>query len=211
MQKAINLQLFANLDEVITANEKAFEGSNVKEQFSSIASKLSELGYDVLLNNKKQAEFVPSSRLSEVVGQRDQFKGKVEDLNATLLKMQKDAGDNQGLKDQLQGLMDQNNSLLKEIEQTKINAEIMLGAKDAINAKDVLAFIDMNNVKVNAKGEVLGVDGEIARIKQEKPYLFATEPDDKKRKGGMDNSGGREESRVGGMNSMIRRAAGKTF
>lgn len=209
----IKLQLFAGIDDVIAANAQAFEGSNVKEQFSTIATKLGELGYDVLLNDKKKAEFVPSSRLSEVVSQRDQFKGKVEELNATLLKMQKDAGDNQQLKDQLQGLMDQNNALLKEIEQTRINAEIMIAAKDAINAKDILAFIDMNNIKVNAKGEVLGVEAEIARLKTEKPYLFNTAAggDDKKKKGGVDTSGGKGEQNKSGMNAMIRKAAGRTF
>lgn len=210
----IKLQLFANIDDVIAANAQAFEGSNIKEQFSTIASKLGELGYDVLLNDKKKAEFVPSSRLSEVVSQRDQFKSKVEELNATLLKMQKDAGDNQQLKDQLQALMDQNNALLKEIETTRINAEIMIAAKDAINPKDILAFIDMNNIKVNAKGEVLGVEAEIARLKAEKPYLFIStegEDKDKKKKGGIDTSGGKGEQLKGGMNAIIRKAAGRTF
>lgn len=217
MQKkrlSIKLQLFANIDDVIASNAQAFEGSNVKEQFSAIASKLGELGYDVLLNDKKKAEFVPSSRLSEVVSQRDQFKGKVEELNATLLKMQKDAGDNQQLKDQLQGLMDQNNALLKEIETTRINAEIMIAAKDAINPKDILAFIDMNNIKVNAKGEVLGVEAEIARLKTEKPYMFAAGAagdDGKKKKGGTDPNGGKGEKQIGGMNAMIRKAAGRSF
>ena len=210
----IKLQLFAGIDDVIAANAQAFEGLDVQEQFSTIQTKLSELGYDVLLNNKKQAEFVPTSRLSEVVGQRDQFKSKVEELNGTLLKMQKDAGDNQQLKDQLQGLMDQNDALIKEIEQTRINAEFMIAAKDAINAKDLLAFVDMNNIKVNAKGEILGIEGEIARLKADKPYMFTSETggDGKKNiKGGTDPSGGKGEKVTGGMNAMIRKAAGRTF
>jgi len=98
---------------------------------------------------------------------------------------------------------------LKELERTKISTEIMLAAKDAINAKDLLVFVDMNNIKTNAKGEVLGVEAEIARIKAEKPYLFANPGDDKKKKGGGDPNGDKSKDVTGGMNAMIRRASGR--
>lgn len=207
-KRKFNLQLFATLDEIIEANADKFEGSNVKEQFETLNGKLTELGFDVLINNKQKAEFVPSSRLGEVVSQRDQFKTKVEELNAQLKGMQDKAGDNQALKDQLQQMMDTNTNLLKDLESTRVNTEIMLSAKDAINAKDLLAFIDYNNIKVNAKGEVLGVEAEITRLKTEKPYLFQS-GDQGKKKAGTDPSGGKEDFKTGGMNAMIRKAAGR--
>ncbi|MCX7924138.1 MAG: phage scaffolding protein [Clostridia bacterium] len=208
--KSINLQLFANLDEIITANTQAFEGSNVKDSFSAIQTKLGELGFDVLINDKKKAEFIPSTRLSEVVSQRDGFKTQVETLNTQLEALKKGAGDNEALKGEYQKLIDQNNNLLKEIETTKINTEIMLAAKDAINAKDLLVFIDMNNIKVNAKGEILGVEAEIERVKKEKPYLFTDPKGGKGGKGGSDTGGDKgDKSHGGGMNAMIRRAAGR--
>lgn len=207
MVKFINLQAFANLDEIITANAQAFEGTTVKDQFSAITSKLGELGIDVLLNDKKKAEYVPSSRLSDVVAQRDNFKTQLENLNNDLESLKKSAGDNGELKTKYESLINQNNALLKELETTKINTEIMLAAKDAINTKDILAFIDMNNIKINTKGEVLGVEAEIARIKAEKPYLFTA--GDTKKKGGADPYGDRGDKNVGGMNAMIRKAAGR--
>jgi molybdopterin converting factor small subunit len=211
LSSKMNLQLFANLDEIITANAQAFEGSNVKDNYAAITTKLGELGYDVLINNKKSAEFVPSSRLSEVVGQRDQFKTKVEELNTQLTTLQKNAGDNAALKAEYQKLIDQNNSLLQDLEQTKINTEIMLAAKDAINAKDLLVFINKDSIKVNSKGEVLGVEAEINRLKTEKPYLFnTTGSNNRGGKGGTDNGGGAGGgSNLGGMNAMIRKAAGR--
>jgi len=208
--KPLALQLFANLDDVIASNSTAFEGTNAKESYTALSTKLGELGFDVLINDKKKSEFIPSTRLGEVVGQRDQFKGKVEELTAELVKLQKGAGDNDALKSQYQSLIDQNNGLLKELEQTRVNAEIMLAAKDAINAKDLLVFINHDAIKINAKGDILGVEGEVARLKSEKPYLFANPSSGNK--GGMDTSGDKgSESKLTGMNAAIRRAAGKTF
>jgi molybdopterin converting factor small subunit len=208
MKTKFNLQLFANLDEVIAANAQAFEGSDVKTQFSTIASKLSELGYDVLLNNKKQQEFVPIPRLHEAIAQREQFKTQVGEANTQLEAMKKAAGDNQALKDQLQSIMDQNTKLLGDIEQARIDAEIMVAAKDALNPKDVLVFMDKSAIKVSSKGEVIGVEAEIARIKKDKPYLFNAAPT-KGSKGGADNGNDKQGSLEGGMNNAIRRAAGR--
>ena len=204
----------ANFDEILSANEKAFEGAgNIKDSFSALSTKLNELGYDVLINHKEKAEFVPANRLGEVVSQRDTFKTQVQDLNKQLESMKKGAEGNEKLQSEIQKLMDQNNGLLKDLEQTKVNTEITLAAKDAINAKDLLAFINFENIKVNAKGEVLGVDSEIARLKTEKPYLFNSgdNKDKNKNKGGMDNKGGKDDNTTVGMNAMIRRAAGKVL
>lgn len=207
----INIQLFSDLDEVIKTNEKAFEGSNIKDQFTAINTKLSELGYDVLINNKKSAEFVPSTRLSEVVGQRDQFKGQVEALNKDLQTLKDAAKGNEALQSQYQGLIDKNNGLLKDLEKANVNMEIVIAAKDAINTKDIFAFINYDNIKLNAKGEVMGVEAEIARIKQEKPYLFTVAGDGKK-KGGLDNKDElNKDKNLGGMNAMIRTAAGRKY
>lgn len=206
--KRINLQLFADLNDIISTNADAFKDVDLEQTFNPIASKLSELGYEVLINNKKQAEFVPTSRLGEVVGQRDTFKQKVEDLNQQLVSLQSKAGDNQALKDDYQNLIDQNNKLLSELEQTRINSEIMINARDAINSKDLLVFINYENIKVNAKGEALGVEAEIARIKSEKPYLFVGEKEQKKF--GADNGGQKDDAaKISGMNAMIRKAAGR--
>ena len=204
--KKVFLQLFASIDEIITANAAQFEGTDIKDQFSKITEKLTSLGYDVLINDKKKAEFVPSSRLSEVVASRDNLKGKVEELNIQLEKLKKGAGDNEQLKLEYQKLIDQNNSLLQELEQTKVNSAIMVAAKDAINVNDLLLFINREAIKLNAKGEVLGVEAEIARLKTEKPYLFNAAGDVKK--GGTDSAEKGGKQGVLNINSRIRRAAG---
>lgn len=204
--RKLMIQLFANWEDVVSQNGEAFTG--LGEHYKSITDKLGELGYDVLINNKKQAEFVPAGRLSEVSGQRDQFKGQVEELNGKLTTMMTEAKGNEALQAQIQQLMDSNGNLLKDLEKTKVNSQLMLAASDAINAQDLLAFVNFDNVKLNAKGEVMGAEAEIARLKTEKPYLFQT-TDPTRRRSGTDPNSDKGGGQGTGINAMIRRAAGR--
>jgi len=198
----------ADFNEVFEGNkDKLTDVADSAEHFTKLSTKLSELGYDVLLNHKEKAEFVPAGRLNDVVGQRDTFKTQVQELNKQMQAMKDAAKGNDELQGNLQKLMDQNQGLLTELENTKVNTELMLAASDAVNPKDVLVFINMENLKVNSKGEVMGIDAEITRIKTEKPYLFKSV--DQKKKGGSDSSGGDGDSGKMNMNFLIRKAAGK--
>lgn len=200
----MKLQFFAELDSILEQHKDAFD-ENFKGGFEGIKGKLLELGYDVLINNKKDAEFIPSTRLSEVVGQRDQFQSQVSELNSQLLAMKDAAKGNEALQAQLQGLMDQNQKLMDNLENTKVESELMLAASDAISPKDILAFVDRSSIKINPKtGEVVGAAAEVERIRKEKPYLFN---DPQKKKGGSEpGTGGAGEKFT--MNALIRGATG---
>lgn len=204
----IVLQFFASWEDITTNHAKDLEGSNLGDSVKSLSEKLGTLGYDVLFNNKKQAEFVPSSRLHETTAQRDTFKGQVEELNKQLQTLKDGAKGNEQLQAQLQTLMDTNGTLLKDLEKTRIDSQIMIVATDAHNPKAIIPFINFDNIKTNAKGEVMGVEAEIARLKAEMPYLFQT-GSGKPNKGGADHSGDKGDPKASGMNSMIRRAAGR--
>lgn len=182
-------------------------GDLTPDGFNSLSTKLTELGYDVLINHREKAEFVPTSRLNDVVGQRDQFKSQATELNKQLQAMKDAAKGNEELQKQLQGLMDNNNKLLADLENTKVDTEIMLAAKDAVNPKDVLVFVNRDNIKLGAKGEVLGVEAEIKRIMQEKPYLFKSEQ--QRKKGGSEGGGGEGGKEKFNMNFLIRSASGR--
>lgn len=199
----------ADFNEVFEQNkDNLAEVADSSEHFTKLSTKLNELGYDVLLNKRDKAEFIPSGRLNDVISQRDTFKNQVQDLNKQLQTMKTAAAGNEQLQTQLQSLMDQNQNLLTDLENTKINTELMLAAKDAVNAKDILVFVNKDALKVNKNGEILGIDAEIARIRAEKPYLFKDQTPPPKR-GGVDNNNGSSEAVKFSMNSLIRRAAGK--
>lgn len=174
----------------------------VGEKFDNLSNKLSELGYDVLINDKQKAEFVPSNRLSEVVNQRDQFKNQIDTLNQQLEEL-KGNDNSEEVNQRLQETIDQNNELSKQLEDTKVNTELMLLADDAWDAKDILPFVDRSKIKVNTKGEIKGADEEVERIRTEKPHLFG-----KPNKGGQDNAGGKNSNQID-MNTLIRNHAGR--
>lgn len=197
----------AKIEDIISANEAAFTGSNHAEAFNGLSAKLQELGFDVLINDRKNTEFVPAGRLNEVVSQRDGLKTQLEQANINLETMKAASKGNEELQNKLQAMIDSNNSLIKENEQMKLQSAIILAAKDAINAQDLLAFINMDSIKINKQGQIIGIDSEIARLKTEKPYLFGGTNNNSGR-GGSDNGGG-PNIPTGGMNGLIRRAAGR--
>lgn len=208
---AANLQYFATFDDVATANADAFgEGDTTRASFDAVTEKLKGLGYDVLINHREKAEFVPSQRLNEVVAQRETFKQQAEQAIIELNKLKGQQGITPEAQNQINTLIQQNEALLDQLKETNMQVEIMASAADAINPKDVLPFIDKSKVKVDKEGHVVsGVKEELDRLRTEKPYLFGKQQQQNS-KGGFDGSQGGEGgsgSQKTDMNAAIRRAA----
>ena len=211
-KKELNLQFFASIDDVMTAHADAFgEGDTTKDSFASISDKLRGLGYDVLINQRDKAEFVPASRLSEVVGQRETFKAQAEQAIIELNKLKSQSGISEEAQKQINGLITQNENLLNQSQEANVQLEIMSSAVDAINPKDIIPFIDMTKIKKDKDGNVVsGIKEEVDRVRAEKPYLFNQHTDDNSgSKGGFDGSGGSGggAGQKTDMNAAIRRAA----
>lgn len=211
-KKELNLQFFASIDDVMTAHADAFgEGDTTKDSFASISDKLKGLGYDVLINQRDKAEFVPASRLSEVVGQRETFKAQAEQAIIELNKLKSQSGISEEAQKQINGLITQNENLLNQLQEANVQLEIMSSAVDAINPKDIIPFIDMTKIKKDKDGNVVsGIKEEVDRVRAEKPYLFNQHTDDNTgSKGGFDGSGGSGggAGQKTDMNAAIRRAA----
>lgn len=198
----------ANFQDVATSHADAFSGEDYQNYFEKVNTKLTELGYEVLINDKKNAEFVPSGRLHDAVTQRDNFKVQAANLNKQLEDMKKSAGDNAGLQTQIQGLIDNNSKLLADIEKARVETEIIVEARDAIDPRDLIPFINEDSIKVNAKGEVVGVKEEIERLRKAKPHMFKTATPGK---AGSTDPGEPGAGKSSGMNAMIRKVAGRTF
>ena len=210
MKLKTNLQFFASMDDVITAHADAFgEGDTTKESFTSVSDKLKELGYDVLINQRDKAEFIPSSRLSEVISQRETFKAQAEQAIVELNKLKNGQGISEEAQTQISNLITQNQNLIDQLQEASVQLEIMSEAADAINPKDVLPFINMEKVKTDKEGHVVGgVKEELDRIRTEKPYLFLKKQQESS-KAGYDGGSGSSgsSSQKYDMNAAIRRAA----
>ena len=181
----------------------------VNNFITSVSDKLKELGYDVLINQRDKAEFVPTSRLNEVVSQRETFKAQAEQAIIELNKLKNQSGISEEAQAQINTLIGQNEKLLEQLKETNIQVEIMAKANDAINPKDVIPFINMDVIKTDKEGHVTsGIQEELDRIRTEKPYLF-TKKDNASSKGGFDGSGSsnNSQSQKTDMNAAIRRAA----
>lgn len=211
MKLKTNLQFFASMDDVITAHADAFgEGDTTKESFTSVSDKLKELGYDVLINQRDKAEFIPSSRLSEVISQRETFKAQAEQAIVELNKLKDGQGISEEAQTQINNLITQNQNLIDQLQEASVQLEIMSEAADAINPKDVLPFINMEKVKTDKEGHVVGgVKEELDRLRTEKPYLFTQKQQQQSSKGGFDGNGsqGGQGGNKVDMNAAIRRAA----
>lgn len=208
---AQNLQFFASMDDVVAAHADAFgEGDTTKDSFTAVSDKLKELGYDVLINHREKAEFVPASRLSDVVAQRETFKSQAEQAIIELNKLKQQSGISEEAQTQINTLIGQNEALLNQLQEANVQLEIMSTAADAINPKDVLPFVDMTKIKKDKDGNVVGgLKEEVDRIRAEKPYLFNKQKQDSS-KGGFDGTGGNSGGTGGqktDMNAAIRRAA----
>lgn len=207
----VNPQFFASFDDVMAAHTDAFgEGDTTKDSYTAVSEKLKDLGYDVLINHREKAEFIPASRLSEVVAQRETFKQQAEQAIIELNKIKGQQGISEEAQAQINTLIQQNQGLLTQLQEANVQLEIMSIATDAINPKDVLPFIDMTKVKTDKDGHVTsGAKEEIDRLRSEKPYLFA-KSQSQSSKGGFDGSGskgGENGNKSMDMNAAIRRAA----
>lgn len=104
-------------------------------------------------------EFVPKTRLNEVISERDNFKTQLTDVNTQLDKIKKEAGDNEALKQQIETFKaeakakdEEHQAKLTQLKTDNIlERELMTaGAK---NVKAAKALLDMSKVKLD--GETL--------------------------------------------------------
>lgn len=194
------------LEDVITQQAEALkDDSTFGESASKIFSKLASLGYDTVINQKDKPEFVPITRLNEVLSQKDTLKSNLEEANTQIAKLMELTTTSEETKTSLDKMLSTNASLIAQLDEMQLKNAILLAAKDAKNPEDVFIMIDKQSVKKSTKGDYVGVDAEIDRLKKEKPYLFN---DTSSSSGGADHSGDQSKSTLS-MNALIRQSAGK--
>lgn len=143
--------------------------------------------------------FVPKSRLDAVLGQlrtaNDTITQQAADI-AQVGKLTKDNADAQATIGKLQNqLKDAQESMQKLSVTTAVSAAAeKLGF--ILPAEDLVGFIDIEKLKVNADGTVTGVEEALKNLKQTKPYLAKASGNDGDNggadggEGGSGNSGG---------------------
>lgn len=204
----LSLQFFANVSDIMTEHKDAFpEGNDFEARFGAVQTELQNLGYDLLVNHRQKAEFVPSSRLSEVISQRDSFKTQLDKASKELEGIKSQSGISEEAQKQIDDLISSNTALLENLRDANINLGVVTEFGDAIDANDILHFIDKSKLKIDKDGKITGgLKEEHDRLRNEKPHLFKVAEGAPGKQAGKDPQGGSGHEKAS-MNTLIRRAS----
>ena len=154
-----------------------------KEELMKLEGMTEELATKIAeMSAEEMKGTIPKSRLDEVIKERDDAKTAKDDVLKQLGALQKDAGDVQGLKDEIQKLQDDAKEKEKthaaELHSLKVNNAVdtaLLGAK-ALNTKAVKALLNLENAELDENGTVKGLAEQIEALKtaEDSKFLFGS-------------------------------------
>ncbi|EIW20719.1 MULTISPECIES: phage scaffolding protein [Pelosinus] len=166
----------ADFKDIQTKHADAFKDiTGVDTVIDGVTAKLKELGYSLIVDNTKEPEYVPKSRLNEVITQRNTYKTDNETYLQQLETLKKEAKGNEVLTAQIQALQDEVTGWQGKHKDATLASEIKLAAMKlkANDPGDVLAFVDKTKLELNTDGTIKGLDEQLAALQTSKPYLFA--------------------------------------
>lgn len=133
--------------------------------------------------------FVPKSRLDAVLGQLRTANETITSQAEDIAKVAQLTKDNASAQETITKLQNQLGDSQKAMQKLSVQTAVSEKAKELgfiLPAEDLVGFIDIEKLKVNADGTVTGVEEALKNLKQTKPYLAkATDGD-----GGEGENGG---------------------
>lgn len=108
----------------------------------------------------------------------ESLQSQIAERDKDLKTLKKQAGDNEELTNQFKELQSKykqdTENLSKELRQTKLNSAVdsALGKAKVRNSKAAKALLNLDEVKLNEKGEVEGLDDQISQLQKSGGYLF---------------------------------------
>ena len=118
------------------------------------------------------------SKIDELNKTNESLQSQIAERDKDLKTLKKQAGDNEELSNEFKELQSKykqdTENLTKELQQTKLNSAVdsALGKAKVRNSKAAKALINMDEVKLNDKGEVEGLDDQISSLQKTDGYLF---------------------------------------
>jgi len=150
---------------------KAIFGNDLAEKIEGI---IKEKGISLLVDNKEKPEFIPKSRFDEVIGSKNELKTQVSELANQLETLKKAAQGNDDFTKQIEDLQNKNGEWEKKYKGALLQSAIKVKAisEKAKDIDDLFRFLDLDSLLIDDKGEVKGLDDQIALLKEKKSYLF---------------------------------------
>ncbi|QHJ85680.1 MAG: hypothetical protein [Caudoviricetes sp.] len=118
------------------------------------------------------------SKSEELSKTNESLQSQIAERDKDLKSLKKQAGDNEELTNQFKELQSKykqdTDNLTKELQQTKLNSAVdsALGKAKVRNSKAAKALLNLDEVKLNDKGEVEGLDDQINSLQKSDGYLF---------------------------------------
>ena len=127
---------------------------------------------------KAKSDELINSKTEELKKANESLQSQIAERDKDLKSLKKQAGDNEELGNQLKELQGKykhdTENLTKELQQTKLNSAVdsALGKAKVRNSKAAKALLNLDEVKLNDKGEVEGLDDQINSLQKSDGYLF---------------------------------------
>ena len=127
---------------------------------------------------KAKSDELINSKTEELKKANESLQSQIAERDKDLKTLKKQAGDNEELTDQFKELQSKykqdTENLSKELQQTKLNSAVdsALGKAKVRNSKAAKALLNLDEVKLNEKGEVEGLDDQISSLQKSDSYLF---------------------------------------
>ena len=118
------------------------------------------------------------SKIDELNKTNESLQSQIAERDKDLKTLKKQAGDNEELSNQFKELQSKykqdTENLTKELQQAKLNSAVdsALGKAKVRNSKAAKALLNMDEVKLNDKGELEGLDDQISSLQKTDGYLF---------------------------------------
>ena len=118
------------------------------------------------------------SKSEELNKTNESLQSQIAERDKDLKTLKKQAGDNEELTNQFKELQSKykqdTDNLTKELQQTKLNSAVdsALGKAKVRNTKAAKALLNMDDIQLNDKGEVEGLDDQINSLQKSDGYLF---------------------------------------
>ena len=127
---------------------------------------------------KAKSDELINSKTEELKKANESLQSQIAERDKDLKSLKKQVGDNEELTNQFKDLQSKykqdTENLSKELQQTKLNSAVdsALGKAKVRNTKAAKALLNMDEVKLNDKGEVEGLDNQINSLQKSDGYLF---------------------------------------
>lgn len=127
---------------------------------------------------KAKSDELINSKTEELKKANESLQSQIAERDKDLKSLKKQAGDNEELGNQLKELQGKykqdTENLSKELQQTKLNSAVdsALGKAKVRNTKAAKALLNMDDIQLNDKGELEGLDNQINSLQKSDGYLF---------------------------------------